>query len=214
MKTRKDTKTAYPFKGVLQLVRRTFTQRSGMFVDEEDYQRLHEIMVQKFNENLTDVLAYTFTPHRLTMLYKYTHGEGALRPKALPAALTRYAACRRDKYWAEAETGCGGTKFCCPVSDEYLANAIRFVHMDPVKSLLCDRPEDWKYSSYHFYIGGADDKLVKPGPEKPSPYQLSVIDTAIQQRLTHSVNKEKPAGDEAFNQRMQELRRAHFPPKQ
>jgi putative transposase len=36
-------------------------------------------------------------------------------------------------------------------SDRYLSDLIGYIHLNPVTSGLVDKPEDWKYSSFHEY---------------------------------------------------------------
>ena len=36
-------------------------------------------------------------------------------------------------------------------SDVYLSDLIRYIHLNPVSSGLVEIPEDWEYSSFHYY---------------------------------------------------------------
>lgn len=51
-----------------------------------------------------------------------------------------------------------------PIEDpSYLLNAIRYIHMNPVKDKICTHPEAYEYSSYRYYFSSgryaADDVL-------------------------------------------------------
>jgi putative transposase len=37
--------------------------------------------------------------------------------------------------------------------DEYLLHLTRYIHLNPVKAGLVERPEDWAFSSYQDYVG-------------------------------------------------------------
>lgn len=37
-------------------------------------------------------------------------------------------------------------------SDEQLLHLTRYIHLNPVTAYACNKPEDWKWSSYHEYI--------------------------------------------------------------
>jgi REP element-mobilizing transposase RayT len=36
---------------------------------------------------------------------------------------------------------------------------LRYIHRNPVKAGLCDRPEDWQWSSFRHYATGADGRV-------------------------------------------------------
>ena len=36
---------------------------------------------------------------------------------------------------------------------------LRYIHRNPVKRGLCDRPEDWEWSSFHHYATGRDGRV-------------------------------------------------------
>ncbi|MBI1863279.1 transposase [Candidatus Microgenomates bacterium] len=38
------------------------------------------------------------------------------------------------------------------MSDAQLAHVTRYIHLNPVTSYLCEKPQDWIYSSYRHYI--------------------------------------------------------------
>ena len=37
---------------------------------------------------------------------------------------------------------------------------LRYMHRNPVKRRLVNRPEDWKWSSYRFYVNGENDPVT------------------------------------------------------
>jgi len=37
-------------------------------------------------------------------------------------------------------------------SDEQLLHLTRYIHLNPVTAYICNKPEDWRWSSYHEYI--------------------------------------------------------------
>jgi len=47
---------------------------------------------------------------------------------------------------------------------------VEYIHMNPVRVGLAQRPEDWKWSSVHDYMGG-----VNTPPEKGSPIPVDRI---------------------------------------
>jgi REP element-mobilizing transposase RayT len=47
--------------------------------------------------------------------------------------------------------------------DEYLLHLSRYIHLNPVRAGLVQRPEEWIYSSYRDYIGLRNGSLPHPG---------------------------------------------------
>ena len=48
-------------------------------------------------------------------------------------------------------------------TNEYFLHLTRYIHLNPVSSLLAARPEEWKHSSYAEYINASQsgDKICK-----------------------------------------------------
>nr|WP_017307243.1 hypothetical protein [Spirulina subsalsa] len=74
-------------------------------------------------------------------------------------------------------------------SDEYLWQLTRYIHLNPVKANLVNRPEDWEFSSYPEYLGLRRGSLPKLDAmqgyfESAANYRLfvesSIQTTAIQ----------------------------------
>jgi len=58
-------------------------------------------------------------------------------------------------------------------SDDYLLSALRYIHHNPIKAMLCHRPEDYLWSSYRDYLGRGS----------------GITDTAFVQGLADSFSK-------------------------
>lgn len=48
--------------------------------------------------------------------------------------------------------------------DEYLATLIRYIHLNPVRARLVERPEAYPYSGHRAYLVGDGMGLIDPGP--------------------------------------------------
>ena len=44
--------------------------------------------------------------------------------------------------------------------DLYMLEVSRYVHLNPVKAKMIDKPEDYKWSSYNMFIGENEDKFI------------------------------------------------------
>ena len=52
----------------------------------------------------------------------------------------------------------------CPMDEEHLLAAVRYIELNPVRAGLCDSPTDWNWSSVHAHRRGEDDLLVEVRP--------------------------------------------------
>jgi putative transposase len=50
------------------------------------------------------------------------------------------------------------------MDEAYLAHAMRYVSLNPVRAKLVGRAEDWPWSSVRAHIAGEDDALVRVAP--------------------------------------------------
>ena len=51
-----------------------------------------------------------------------------------------------------------------PVEDDaYFLQALRYIHMNPVKAGMCENPQDYEFSSYREYIGDSNSQITDTG---------------------------------------------------
>ena len=50
------------------------------------------------------------------------------------------------------------------MDEEYLANAVRYVSLNPVRARLVKRAEDWAWSSVRAHFANGDDGVVTVKP--------------------------------------------------
>jgi hypothetical protein len=48
--------------------------------------------------------------------------------------------------------------------DEYLLELVRYIHLNPVRSKLAKRPEQYRYSGHGAYLQGQATEVMDPGP--------------------------------------------------
>jgi putative transposase len=57
--------------------------------------------------------------------------------------------------------------YSCPLDDEHLVSAIRYVELNPLRARLVSAPEQWRWSSVRGRVSGKGDALVHS--ERPLP---------------------------------------------
>ncbi len=49
----------------------------------------------------------------------------------------------------------------CITKDTYLIRIIPYIHLNPVRSGLCSKPDEWKFSSYNSIISDKETKIKR-----------------------------------------------------
>ena len=50
------------------------------------------------------------------------------------------------------------------MDEAHLANAVRYVSLNPVRARLVEKAQDWRWSSVAAHLAGKDDRLVRVAP--------------------------------------------------
>jgi putative transposase len=53
-----------------------------------------------------------------------------------------------------------GRFFSCPLDDEYLIRAARYIELNPVRAGLVAKAADWLWSNARAYLAGGEDRLL------------------------------------------------------
>ena len=137
------------------------SRRQRTFFDESDYSNYLELIrANKLNAGV-DIWAYCLMPNHVHMVAVPDHPNGL-------AKLFRVAH-HRHAVRVNAEHGWQGhlwqERFHSFVMDEaHLMATVRYVELNPVRGELCDRPEEWRWSSARAHLYGAGDRIVNVRP--------------------------------------------------
>ena len=136
-------------------------RRQKTFFSHEDYRSYFQLLVTAKAKANVDIWAYCFMPNHvhLVVVPKNIDGLAAFFSDS-HRRYTRRVNLRngwRGHLWQE--------RFHSFVMDEqHLSAAVRYTELNPVRAGLCDRPEDWRWSSVHAHLNGEDDALVSVTP--------------------------------------------------
>lgn len=136
-------------------------RRQKTFFCDDDYRYYIDLMSEFSRQSATEVWAYCLMPKHVHLVMVPSEEEG-LRATLGEAhrRYTRYINFRegwRGHLWQE--------RFHSFIMDEkYLLSTVRYVERNPVVAKLCEKPEDWKWSSARAHLSGIDDKLVRVKP--------------------------------------------------
>ena len=104
-----------------------------------------------------EVWAYCLMTNHIHLI-AFPHHQDSLA-RTLAAAHTRYSRLinRRTRKGGHLWQG---RFFSCPLDDEYLIRATRYIELNPVRAGLAAKAADWPWSSARAHLEGIEDRLL------------------------------------------------------
>ena len=176
--------------------------RQRTFFRDEDYALYRDLLGRACREAGVEAWAWCLMPNHVHLILVPSDADGLRR--ALSRVHRIYAGAvharleRTGHFWQ-------GRFGAAAMDEAYLAAAARYVLLNPVRAGLVRRPADWRWSSIHAHLSGADDGVTTTGPVAARfPDIEALLDTrdeetaAAQQALRRAETIERPAGDASF----------------
>jgi REP element-mobilizing transposase RayT len=148
------------YEGALYHVTARGNERGKIFFTKTDY--------RKFKEYLADAqIKYGFVIHCYVLMTNHYHILIETSDKNLSkimhylnSSYTTYVNIKRKR---SGHLFQGRYKAILVDRDSYLLELSRYMHLNPVRAKMVERPEEYPYSSYDAYISG-NDELVSVAP--------------------------------------------------
>lgn len=158
--------------GVYHIILRGIN-RQDIFYDDEDYQRFLETINRTKSEDEFAVYGYCLMTNHLHLLILEKIDSIS---RIMSRIGTSYAWWYNQKYGRSGHVFQGRFKSECVEDDNYLLAVIRYIHSNPVKAGMVQKPEDYRWSSIHDYYGTRSSLygLIEPG------FVLGIIDQNIE----------------------------------
>jgi putative transposase len=133
-------------------------RRQRVFFHNDDYAHYLELIATGCRDSQTECLAYCLMPNHVHLVLT-PNTENGLR-SALAEAHRHYT--RRINFRNGWRGHLWQERFqSFPMKEAHLAAAVRYVELNPVRARLVSQAKDWKWSSAHAHLKGADDMLVR-----------------------------------------------------
>ena len=147
--------------GIPHHVTQRGNRRETVFFGDDDYLAYINLLAESSRAAETEVWAYCLMPNHVHLILVPRHEDG-LRA-TLGDAHRRYTGRinSRNKWTGHLWQGRFGS---VAMDETYLANAVRYVSLNPVRARLVKQASDWRWSSVNAHLSGIDDKLVKVAP--------------------------------------------------
>ena len=123
--------------------------KQTIFHSSEDYQRFLGLMNQKTSEKCITIYAWCLMPNHVHLLVKEKSEPMA---KIFISMLTGYSAWYNKKYEHIGHVFQGRYKSQAVEDQTYFLRVFRYIHRNPLEANLCDKMEDYPYSSFFQYF--------------------------------------------------------------
>ncbi len=117
--------------------------------DESDTQRKKPGLSQD-DDHLVNIFAYCIMPTHIHLVLIGLKENGV--SKFMNLVLKSYSKYFNVKHKRQGPLWAGRFKNVAVDTDEQLLHLTRYIHLNPVTAHIVDKPEDWKFSSYHEYV--------------------------------------------------------------
>jgi putative transposase len=136
-------------------------RRTRTFFEEDDYALYKSLLSEAAQKAEAEIWCYCLMPNHVHMIIVPSDGDGLRRTFA--DAHRRYTGYVNARMRVTGHLWQG--RFGSVVMDEgHLANAVRYVSLNPVRARLVERATDWPWSSVAAHLFGKDDELVRVAP--------------------------------------------------
>ena len=131
--------------------------RQVIFGGDEDYLKMLSLVAETKRKLPFYLYAYCLMPNHLHMLVE--RREDAIS-RVMHRVLTGYCMYHNRKYKKVGHVVQGRYKAILCQSDQYLAELVRYIHLNPVRAKMVRKPEAYFYSSHRAYVGLNNERLV------------------------------------------------------
>jgi putative transposase len=202
--------------GAAQHVIQRGNDRKPCFFRELDYIRyLQDLRDASLRFNCAVHAFVLMTNHVHLLVTPRTQGGVSRMMQALGRSYVRYI---NDSQGRTGTLWEGRFKSCLIEDERYLLACYRYIELNPVRAGMVERPEQYRWTSYHANGLGAPDLLLTPHPtyllmvapegEGRARYRDHVAQGVPAPELSTVrlyINRQRALGSEAFQQRVESI---------
>ncbi len=181
--------------------------RARTFFGDEDYALYRDLLASHCRAAEVEIWAWCLMPNHVHLILVPSDPDGLRR--ALSRVHRAYAGViqarrkRTGHFWQ-------GRFGAVAMDEAYLAAALRYVSLNPVRARLVERAQDWRWSSTRAHLRGKDDGLTAREPVRDIvPDFAGLLSSAPEQNLFDSLRAAesigRPLGSDRFLARIERL---------
>jgi len=179
--------------------------RGRCFFGDADYALYRDLLAENCHAAEVEVWAWCLMPNHVHLILVPSDPDGLRR--ALARVHRSYAGViqarrkRSGHFWQ-------GRFGAVAMDEEYLAAALRYVSLNPVRARKVERAQDWRWSSTSAHLRGKDDGLTALAPIKArfprfADLLASEPEADLFDRLRAAESIGRPLGDDRFLARLE-----------
>ena len=135
--------------------------RQIIFGSDEDYLKMLSLLAEQKRKLPFYLYAYCLMPNHLHLLVERRDDSIS---RVMHRMLTGYSRYHNRKYNKQGHVVQGRYKAILCQSDQYLAELVRYIHLNPVRAKMVRKAEGYAYSSHRAYVGLDEGVFVDTEP--------------------------------------------------
>lgn len=145
--------------GVLYHVIVRGNHRQKTFLTHRDYEAYIERLARYRHKYRVSLYAFCLMPNHVHLLLEYSREPLSKFMQGLQQSYTQYFNRAHKKVGHLFQ---GRYKAIVCEKEEYFLTLVRYIHLNPVRSKLVERPEQYKYSGHRLCLAGKPTNVVDP----------------------------------------------------
>jgi putative transposase len=182
-------------------------RKQSTFFCDADYLKYRSLLRANLPKSGVEIWAYCLLPNHVHLVAVPNESDGLAR--LLRVTHHRYA--RHINARNNWQGHLWQERFhSFPMDEPHLLAAVRYVELNPVRAGLCEKPEQWRWSSVHAHLGGTPDPLLNPAPMADLVTEWATYLSApgcgpTDNDLRWHTGTGRPAGNDAFIRKLESL---------
>ena len=176
-------------------------RREQTFFEDSDYALYCDLLAEAARRAGAEVWCYCLMPNHVHLVIVPSDEDGLRRTFA--ETHRRYTGYinARSRWTGHLWQGRFGA---VAMDEDHLANAVRYVSLNPVRARLVERAANWRWSSVAAHLEGIDDRLVRVAPVLDRYGDFAAFldeggsDEAAWRKLRMSESSGRPLGGDAW----------------
>jgi len=150
-----------PPEGFLHVISRGNNRRK-LFLQQKDFRIFYRLLIKLKGDEKIKIYHYCLMSNHVHLLLGTDEGSNlSLFMKRLNLTYSNYY---RKKHDYVGHLWQGRFKSKVIDNDEYFLQCGKYIELNPVRAKIVALPQDYYYSSYHYYACGAPDELLTSDP--------------------------------------------------
>ena len=145
------------YEGALYHVITRGNNRQKIFNREEDYKIFLNYLKTIKEKKGFNLYAYCLMPNHIHLLIEVKSHNLSVIMQRLLTSFTKYFNLN-NKTWGHLFQGRYKAILC--EKDSYLLELVRYIHLNPVRAKIAEKPKDWNWSGHKKYLGMSQDVFV------------------------------------------------------